>query len=145
MPTSRVEIAAGHLIFPTREWKLPAVWNSEILKMSSRVIPFYVSRNWRLTKVDIIICHVRYSSRFNLTVSSHFHFLHWCKIDVKKLLIKFLRHRYFSQPTFACSKSTIDTLEQGVKYGRVSFRGRHCTVNDIILHLVLLFLLLTLN
>ena len=32
-----------------------------------------------------------------------------------KILIKPLHHRYFSQPQFACLKSTIKTLEQGVK------------------------------
>ena len=32
--------------------------------------------------------------------------------------IKPLCHRYFSQPQFACSKSTIKTLEQGVKYAQ---------------------------
>ena len=31
-----------------------------------------------------------------------------------KLLIKALHHRYFSQSVFACSKSTAETLEQGV-------------------------------
>ena len=33
-----------------------------------------------------------------------------------KPLIEPLRHRYLSQPPFACSKSTKDTLEHGVKY-----------------------------
>ena len=33
-----------------------------------------------------------------------------------KLLIKPLRHKYFPQPAFACSKLTIETLEQGVKF-----------------------------
>ena len=32
------------------------------------------------------------------------------------LLIKLLYHRYFPQLAFTCSKSTIETLEQGVKY-----------------------------
>ena len=32
------------------------------------------------------------------------------------LLIKPLCHRSFSQQAFACSKSRIETLEQGVKY-----------------------------
>ena len=40
-----------------------------------------------------------------------------------------------SQPAFTCSKLTIETLEQGVKY--VNF--------EHISHLVLVFLLLTLN
>ena len=35
---SRVEIAAGHWIFPTRKWKWPAVWNFQILNMSDGVI-----------------------------------------------------------------------------------------------------------
>ena len=33
-----------------------------------------------------------------------------------KVLIKPMRHRYFFQPALACSKSTIEILEQGVKY-----------------------------
>ena len=33
-----------------------------------------------------------------------------------KLSIKSLCHKYFPQPAFACSKSTIATLEQGVKF-----------------------------
>ena len=38
-------------------------------------------------------------------------------VQVKaKLLIKPLCHKYFPQLAFACSKSTIETLEQGVKY-----------------------------
>ena len=38
-------------------------------------------------------------------------------VQVKaKLLIKPLCHIYFPQLAFACSKSTIETLEQGVKY-----------------------------
>ena len=37
-------------------------------------------------------------------------------IPVKpKLLSKPLCHKYFPQPVFACSKLTIETLEQGVK------------------------------
>ena len=32
-----------------------------------------------------------------------------------KLLMKPLYHQYFPQPAFACSKLTIETLEQGVK------------------------------
>ena len=32
------------------------------------------------------------------------------------LLIKPLWHKYFPLPAFACSKSTIETLEQGVKF-----------------------------
>ena len=38
-------------------------------------------------------------------------------IQVKaKLLIKLLCHKYFPQTAFACSKLTIETLEQGVKF-----------------------------
>ena len=33
-----------------------------------------------------------------------------------KLLIKPLCDKYFPQPAFACSKLTIETLEQGVKF-----------------------------
>ena len=33
-----------------------------------------------------------------------------------KLLIKPLRHKYFPQPAFACSKLTVETQEQGVKF-----------------------------
>ena len=33
-----------------------------------------------------------------------------------KLSIKPLCHKYFPQPTFACSKLTIEILEQGVKF-----------------------------
>ena len=33
-----------------------------------------------------------------------------------KLLIKPLCHKYFAQPAFACSKLTIETLEQVVKF-----------------------------
>ena len=33
-----------------------------------------------------------------------------------KLLIQPLCHKYFPQPAFACSKLTIETLEQGVKF-----------------------------
>ena len=42
---------------------------------------------------------------------------------------------YFVQPAFTCSKLTIEALEQGVKY--VNF--------ELILHLVAVFLLLTLS
>ena len=38
-------------------------------------------------------------------------------VQVKaKLLIKPLCHKYFPQPAFPCSKLTIETLEQGVKF-----------------------------
>ena len=33
-----------------------------------------------------------------------------------KLLIRTLCHKYFPQPAFACSKLTIETIEQGVKF-----------------------------
>ena len=33
-----------------------------------------------------------------------------------KLSIKPLCHKYFPQPTFTCSKLTIEILEQGVKF-----------------------------
>ena len=33
-----------------------------------------------------------------------------------KLLHKLSCHKYFPQPAFACSKLTIETLEQGVKF-----------------------------
>ena len=33
-----------------------------------------------------------------------------------KLFIKPLRRKYFPQPAFACSKLTIEILEQGVKF-----------------------------
>ena len=42
-----------------------------------------------------------------------------------------------TQPAFACSKLTIETLEQAVKYTNGAF--------EHIWHLVLVFLLLTLN
>ena len=79
----KVEIAIRNQIFLTQEWKLPIVWNSEILKMSGRVIPFYLSKNRWLTKVDAVVCHIHYSPRFSLTVSSHFHFHHRCNICEK--------------------------------------------------------------
>ena len=63
--TTRVEKATGHLIFLTRKWKSSAVRNFELLKMSGRVINFYLSRSCQLKKVDVIICSVHYSSRFN--------------------------------------------------------------------------------
>ena len=66
--SSGLEIAAGHWIFPTRKWKSPAVSNSEILKMSGRVITV-LSRNCRLAKVDAIICRAHYSSRINYFLS----------------------------------------------------------------------------
>ena len=48
------------------------------------------------------------------------------------------------QPAITCSKLTIETLEQGVKYAQ-SCSGV-CIVNfEHILHLVLVFLLLTLS
>ena len=38
-------------------------------------------------------------------------------VQVKaELLVKPMCHRYFLQVAFACSKSTIETQEQGVKY-----------------------------
>ena len=53
-----------------------------------------------------------------------------------------LENQYVSQPPFTCSKLVIKTLEQGVKWRRsVVF-----IVNfEHISHLVLVFLLLTLN
>ena len=40
-------------------------------------------------------------------------------VQVKvKLLIKPLCHMYLPQLAFACSKSTIETLKQGVKYAK---------------------------
>ena len=33
-----------------------------------------------------------------------------------QLLIKLFCHKYFPQRTFACSKLTIETVEQGVKF-----------------------------
>ena len=48
------------------------------------------------------------------------------------------------QPAFTCSNLTIETLEQGVKY--VQRRSGFFIVNfEHISHLVLVFLLLTLN
>ena len=53
-------------------------------------------------------------------------------------------YAFVSQPVFTCSKLTIETLEQGVKY--------HCRRSGVFIvnfehisHLVLVFLLLTLN
>ena len=37
------------------------------------------------------------------------------QVKAKLFLIKALCHEYSPQPTFACSKLTIETLEQGVK------------------------------
>ena len=79
-----------------------------------------------------------------------------------KLFVKPLRHRYFSQTQFACSKSTIETRVKYVRsYRTVNKPERHQWREDSaqsktpfdvfivdfehILHLVLVFLLLTLN
>ena len=35
-----MEIAAGRLTFPTRKWKLPAVFKTEILKIPTESLPF---------------------------------------------------------------------------------------------------------
>ena len=48
-----VEIAAGNRIFPTRKWKSRAVWNFEILKMSGRVMAFYLRRNCWFKKLIV--------------------------------------------------------------------------------------------
>ena len=58
-----------------------------------------------------------------------------------KLLIKTLHHKDFSQPLFACSKSTINTLEQGAKYFKAnnkattiaSLMWRHRTIIVVLL------------
>ena len=99
--------------------KLLAVWNSEIRKISSRVITFHLSRNCWLKKVDVAISCTHYSSRLNLPASSHFTFsivtqevklaknqgiysyaqAHdtnlWKFTSKEKLLIKPLHHIYF--------------------------------------------------
>ena len=61
----------------------------------------------------------------------------------------------YSQPAFICSKLTIETLEEGVKYVKVIDKDTRTTtmasfwylyVNfEHISHIVLVFLLLTLN
>ena len=71
--------------------------------MSGRVIPFYLSRNCQLTKVDVIICHVRYSSRFNCFLSFAENQRMYCYAWTHgtntwkfiKLLTEPLHHRYF--------------------------------------------------
>ena len=54
-------------------------------------------------------------------------------------------HFMTSQPAFTCSKLTIGTLEQGVKYVQWRRSGIFIVNFEHISHLVLLFLLLTLN
>ena len=49
----------------------------------------------------------------------------------------------FFQPAITCPKLMIETLEQGVKYGRLS--GVFIVNFEHISHLVLVFLLLTLS
>ena len=83
-------------------------------------------------------------------------------VQVKaNFLIKPLCHKHFPQLASACSKLTMETLEQGVKFvinnytKTKSLTLQHYTINDIVLvfivnfenlsHLTLLFLLLTLN
>ena len=52
-----------------------------------------------------------------------------------------------SQPEFTCSKLTIETLEQGVNMFKVNNKDTRTTIVSFehISHLVLVFLLLTLN
>ena len=40
--------------------------------------------------------------------------------DMEKKTKYKLRHNWMSQPVFTCSKSAIDTLEQGVKYVKIN-------------------------
>ena len=54
-----------------------------------------------------------------------------------------LQNRTINPPTFTCSKLTMETLEQGVKC--VQSSGVFTANFEHILHLVLVFLLLTLN
>ena len=79
---------------------------------------------------------------------------------IKELSSKFFRQKPFfvvqmsiwdfakvsSQLAFTCSKLTIETVEQGVKYAHSLRRSGDFIVNfEHILHLVLVFLLLILN
>ena len=68
---------------------------------------------------------------------------------MKTLSTKYLnRHvTYVAQPAITCSKLTIETLEQGVKYVQSQWRrsGVFIVNFEHISHLVLVFLLLTLG
>ena len=98
-----LEIFTRHQIFPTWKWKLPRVWNSDILKMFCRIVTFYFSSNCQLISPCL-------DKRWKLRKTRKCIAMIWCIAKIyghlwvqTKLLIKPLCHRYFSSLTFACS------------------------------------------
>ena len=91
--------------------------------------------NWKVTRLSfIIVWYFIYFGNDNFKLT----FLE--KKSSERIYFDFIVHK--SQPTFTCSKSTIETLEKGVKLFRVNITPERCDVNDAKPFKILIFLTL---